>query len=237
MPFCFLLLDLWRCWISHERWNTNKAVVYLSYCDVQIHTFLKRWAKLGLFLFIFCSFHNAMTNKALTWLKMKKRSWCAWKWTRGSRMVGNEKSTELWPHHTFILSCPVVIFVCNQWPKDQVIYWVLLFVLLFLDTLLIYFWGTFLGYISGCTSGLNLAINLGPVQALFNGRTSNPWPLIVNQKCYHPDLMVGADLGSFLFTQIPPGEKSCFYLHQLQRRSQTFVRNTFKILFLLFLRE
>ena len=111
--------------------------------------FLKRWAKLGLFLFIFCSFHNAMTNKALTWLKMKKRSWCAWKWTRGSRMVGNEKSTELWPHHTFILSCPVVIFVCNQWPKDQVIYWVLLFVLLFLDTLLIYFWGTFLGYISG----------------------------------------------------------------------------------------
>ena len=145
MPFCFLLLDLWRCWISHERWNTNKAVVYLSYCDVQIHTFLKRWAKLGLFLFIFCSFHNAMTNKALTWLKMKKRSWCAWKWTRGSRMVGNEKSTELWPHHTFILSCPVVIFVCNQWPKDQVIYWVLLFVLLFLDTLLIYFWGILRG--------------------------------------------------------------------------------------------
>ena len=97
----------------------------------------------------------------------------------------------------------------------------------------VHFWGTF----PGCTSGLNLAINLGPVQALFNGRTSNPWPLIVNQKCYHPELMVGADLGSFLFTQIPPGEKSCFYLHQLQRRSQTFVRNTFKILFLLFLRE
>ena len=51
-------------------------------------------------------------------------------------------------------------FVCGQRTKDLLI--TLVFVLLVLDTSLIYFWDALLG----CTSGLNLAANLRTVLAL-----------------------------------------------------------------------
>ena len=61
------------------------------------------------------------------------------------------------------------IFVCGQQPKDLVITWVVLV----LDTLLIYFWGALRGTLLGWISGLNLSAYLGPVLVVFGSDLPN----------------------------------------------------------------
>ena len=95
-----------RWWMGPElRWVQNGSerreifavlVDILGQDNIIRHIFLKKWAKPGLFLFIFRSFHT--TNIAQKTIDDKSVDGVLGTQTLGGRMVGTDKSTELWRH-------------------------------------------------------------------------------------------------------------------------------------------
>ena len=105
-------------------------------------------------------FHNKLNGSAYSWLPSISNMVVGhfedpWNLSLTKNM---NRQRVLWIHGKWGF-----IFVCGQQPKDLVITWVVLV----LDTLLIYFWGALRGTLLGWISGLNLSAYLGPVLVVF----------------------------------------------------------------------
>ena len=81
---------------SGGEWGPSWGGYILGQDNIIRHIFLKKWAKPGLFLFIFRSFHT--TNIAQKTIDDKSVDGVLGTQTQGGRMVGTDKSTELWRH-------------------------------------------------------------------------------------------------------------------------------------------